>query len=281
MAKGLFVDTSICIGCKACQVACKEWNNLGGTPSRFVTDSQGLHAINFTGNSYDNTAHLTAYDWRHVRFIENFSADRSTAAWYMMSDSCKHCVQAGCLDVCPTHAIRRTDLGNVVVQQDVCNGCRDCIPACPFGVISYNEQTGRTAKCTLCDDRIHAGLETACAKVCPTGSIKFGNVDELRVLARQRLADLQKAGFTRANLYGGDEAFLGGLNVFYLLMDAPEVYGQPPNPQLPERNLFIDSVVSVGTAVLLGLSAMIAFRRRRINDGAAPETTEREVSNGR
>src|SRR5512140_1162471 len=141
MVKGMFVDTSLCIGCKACQVACKEWNNLGGTPERFQTVDGALKAVNFTGNSYDNTAHLTAYDWRHVRFIENFSPDRSTAAWFMMSDSCKHCVQAGCLDVCPTHAIIRTDLGNVFIQQDVCNGCRACIPACPFGVISYNAQT--------------------------------------------------------------------------------------------------------------------------------------------
>jgi formate dehydrogenase iron-sulfur subunit len=279
MAKGLFVDTSLCIGCKACQVACKEWNNIGGTPSRFQTDSKGLHAVNFTGNSYDNTAHLTAYDWRHVRFIENFSPDRTTAAWYMMSDSCKHCTQAGCLDVCPTHAITRTDLGNVVVQQDICNGCRDCVGACPFGVISYNKEVGRVAKCTLCDDRIHAGLETACAKVCPTGSIKFGNVDELRVQARQRLGTLQKAGYQKANIYG-DETILGGLNVFYLLLDDPEVYGQPPNPQLPERNLVTDSLISVGTAVVLGLSAMIAFRQRRSGE-VPPGKNETEVSDAR
>ncbi len=279
MAKGLFVDTSLCIGCKACQVACKEWNNLGGTPARFQTINGQVHAVNFTGNSYDNTAHLSAYDWRHVRFIEAIPADRSTAAWYMMSDSCKHCTQAGCLDVCPTHAITRTDLGNVVVQQEICNGCRDCVAACPFGVISFNHETGVTAKCTLCNDRIHAGLETACAKVCPTGSIQFGNVDELRALARQRVTSLRQAGYTKAQIYG-DERILGGLNVFYLLLDDPQVYGQPLNPQLPERNLIIDSLLSVATAVVLGLSAVIAFRRRRSRQ-AAPGAIGKEAPDAR
>lgn len=278
MAKGLFVDTSLCIGCKACQVACKEWNNLGGTPARFKKVDNGLTAVNFTGNSYDNTASLTAYDWRHVRFIENFSPDRSTAAWYMMSDSCKHCTQAGCLNVCPTHAITRTDMGNVIVQQEICNGCRDCVAACPFGVISFNHETGVAAKCTLCNDRIHAGLETACAKVCPTGSIKFGNVNELRTQATQRLAALKQAGFSKAQIYG-EENILGGLNVFYLLLDDPQVYQQPANPQVPERNLFTDSLLSVGTAVILGLSALIAFRRRA--HPVVPGTEGKEVPNVR
>src|SRR5688500_6717131 len=150
MPKGMFVDTSVCIGCKACQVACKEWNELEGEPEHFAVQPDGLlKAINFTGDSYDNTGHLSSTNWRHVRFIENIPADRSTTAWYMMSDSCKHCQQAGCLEVCPTHALMRTDLDNVIIQQDVCNGCRAFIPACPFGVISYNKKTGRVNKCTL------------------------------------------------------------------------------------------------------------------------------------
>jgi formate dehydrogenase iron-sulfur subunit len=182
----MFVDTSICIGCKACQVACKEWNSLDGEPDHFKEVNGHLKAVNFTGNSYDNTGSLTATNWRHVRFIENFAPDRSSTAWYMMSDSCKHCSQAGCLEVCPTHALMRTDLGNVVVQQDVCNGCRACIPACPYGVISYNKNTGRVNKCTLCDDRIHNGLETACAKACPTDSIVYGEVDERQAASESR-----------------------------------------------------------------------------------------------
>jgi formate dehydrogenase iron-sulfur subunit len=155
----------------------------------------------------------------------------------------------------------RTDLGNVVVQQDVCNGCRACIAACPFGVISYNQQTGRVNKCTLCDDRIQMGLETACAKACPTDSIVFGDVDELRVKARQRVDTLKQQGFNKAQLYG-DSDILGGLNVFYLLLDDPEEYGQPRAPQLPQKTLIPSSLASIGTAIVLGLSALVAFRER-------------------
>jgi formate dehydrogenase iron-sulfur subunit len=257
----MFVDTSVCIGCKACQVACKEWNELEGEPEHFQQVNGQLKAINFTGNSYDNTGRLSATNWRHVRFIENIATDRSNVAWYMMSDSCKHCVQAGCLEVCPTHALMRTDLGNVVVQQEVCNGCRACISACPFGVISYNKKTSRVNKCTLCDDRIHNGLETACAKACPTDSIVFGDVEQLRGKARQRVETLKKLGYTKAQLYG-DTDVLGGLNVFYLLLDDPEMYGQPRNPQLPQRNLFSSSLWSIASAVILGISAIVSFRNR-------------------
>ena len=261
MAKGMFVDVSICIGCKACQVACKEWNNLDAEPEAFQIVDGMPKAVNFTGNSYDNTGKLSATNWRHVRFIELIDDQRTNVAWRMMSDSCKHCVQAGCLEVCPTHALRRTDLGNVVVQQDVCNGCRACIAACPFGVISYNHKTGRVNKCTLCNDRIHDGLETACAKACPTDSIVYGDVDELRAKARQRVETLKQLGHTKANLYG-DTDILGGLNVFYLLLDEPEVYGQPTNPQLPQKNLMSSTFLSIGSAVALGLSALVAFRNR-------------------
>ncbi len=276
MPKGMFVDTSVCIGCKACQVACKEWNELGGEPDHFAEVDGRLKAINFTGNSYDNTGHLSATNWRHVRFIENITADRSNVAWYMMSDSCKHCTQAGCLEVCPTHALMRTDLGNVVVQQDVCNGCRACIPACPFGVISYNKQTGRVDKCTLCDDRIHNGLETACAKACPTDSIVFGEVDDLRARARTRVETLKTAGFNKAQLYG-DTDILGGLNVFYLLLDDPEVYEQPRNPQLPQKNLIPGSLFSIATAIVLGLSGLFAFRNRGARAQAAEDAAAKEV----
>lgn len=270
-----YIDTSICIGCKACQVACKEWNELGGEPDSFREVDGRLKAVNFTGDSYDNTGHLSATNWRHVRFIEKIADDRSSVAWYMMSDSCKHCSQAGCLEVCPTHALQRTDLGNVMVYQDICNGCRACIPACPFGVISYNRRTGRVNKCTLCDDRIHLGLETACAKACPTDSITFGEVDELRTAARQRLDTLRQLGHSKAQLYG-DTDVLGGLNVFYLLLDDPEVYGQPRNPPLPQHNLVADSLVSIGTAIVLGLAGLVAFRPRRTRPPAPAAPSPKE-----
>ncbi|MGQ0602015.1 MAG: 4Fe-4S dicluster domain-containing protein [Anaerolineales bacterium] len=267
MPKGMFVDTSICIGCKACQVACKEWNELDGEPAHFAEVNGALKAINFTGNSYDNTGELSATNWRRVRFIERGSSLEGNMAWYMMSDSCKHCVQAGCLEVCPTHALIRTDLDNVIIQQDVCNGCRACIGACPFGVISYNHRTGRVNKCTLCDDRIHAGLETACAKVCPTDSIVFGEVAELRAQARTRVNTLKALGHSKARIYG-DTDMLGGLNVFFLLLDEPEVYGQPRNPQLPQKNLVPGSIASIAAAVVVGLSAIFAFRSRGLKKEA-------------
>ena len=262
MAKGMFVDTSICTGCKACQVACKEWNGLPGEPSHFhkVPNRPYPVAFNFTGNSYDNTGQLSATDWRHVRFIEQFNENRTEGRWFFSSDSCKHCTDAGCLNACPVKAIVRTDMGNVFVQQDVCIGCKYCIPSCPYGVINFSEKTGTVHKCTLCNDRIHNGLGTACAKACPTGSISFGEVAELKKKADARLAQLKGLGFTKANIYGYDEA--GGLNVFYLFMDNPTVYGQPLNPIVPQRRLFKSAAITVVTAIAVAVAALISFRER-------------------
>ncbi len=261
MAKGMFVDTSICTGCKACQVACKEWNGIGYTPSHFRFDKTENRpvAINFTGNSYDNTGHLNSHDWRHVRFIEQFTPDRVGGRWLFMSDSCKHCNDAGCLNVCPTDAIIRTDMGNVFVQQETCIGCKYCIAACPWGVISFNAETGTAQKCTLCNDRIHNGLGTACSKACPTGSIQFGDVPDLRARAQARLSKV-KAQIPTANIYGLTEA--GGLNVFYLLLDKPSVYEQPENPVVPTERLVLASGAAVLGAAAMGLAALFSFRER-------------------
>jgi formate dehydrogenase iron-sulfur subunit len=252
MTKGMFVDTSICTGCKACQVACKEWNELAAEKSHF------------TGDSYDNTGSLSALNWRHVKFVEQFSEDRSQGRWLFMSDSCKHCAQAGCLEACPVNAIvRREDTGNVFILQDKCIGCRYCVAACPFGVISYSQVTKTVHKCTLCDDRIHAGMTTACAKACPTSSIEFGDVEQLREKAVKRLAALKSAGQEKAQLYGADpNGDLNGLNVFYLLMDKPSVYGQPEKPVLPQTRLPVSTGLTVAAAAVTGLAALVTFRNR-------------------
>ncbi len=223
---GFFTDTSVCIGCKACEVACKEWNHV---------PEDGL---NLTGMSYDNTAGLGADTWRHVAFIEQKQGGDGDVRWLMSSDVCKHCTHAACLDVCPTGALFRTEFGTVVVQEDICNGCGYCIPACPYGVIDQREGDGRAWKCTLCYDRLGTGLEPACAKACPTDSIQFGPLDELRERAAGRLAQLHEAGVAEAQLYGEDPGDgVGGDGAFFLLLDEPEVYGLPPDPVVTTRDL--------------------------------------------
>src|SRR5919109_379760 len=203
---GFFTDTTVCIGCKACEVACKEWNQLPAT-------NGGANTL--SGDSYDNTRRLDGLHWRHVKFVEQFNADRKEGRWLLMSDVCKHCVQAGCLEVCPTGAIIRTEFDTVVIQSDVCNGCRACIAACPFGVIDMNPVSGTAQKCTLCYDRMGVGLEPACAKACPTDSIQFGPIAELKTRAQKRAEQLKSQG-VNAYLYGDDpNGPLGGLNAFY------------------------------------------------------------------
>jgi formate dehydrogenase iron-sulfur subunit len=206
--------------------------------------------------------------WRHVKFIEQFSEDRSEGRWLMMSDVCKHCAQAGCLEVCPTGAIIRTEFDTVVIQSDVCNGCRLCIAACPFGVIDINPASDTAEKCTLCYDRLQAGMEPACSKACPTDSIRFGPIRELKQQAEARVRQLHELGESRAHLYGADDKFLGGLNSFYLLVDEPEVYGLPRAPKMPTRNLLPGSLLSTAGAVALALLGLVGLRKRRIDERA-------------
>ena len=256
-AMGFYTDTTVCIGCKACEVACKEWNQLPAT-------NGGRNTL--SGDSYDNTRHLDGIHWRHVKFVEQFSEDRSEARWLLMSDVCKHCVQAGCLEVCPTNSIIRTEFDTVVIQSDTCNGCRACIAACPFGVIEINPVSKTAQKCTLCYDRLQAGMEPACSKACPTDSIQFGTVRELRERAGKRVQQLHQTGDKRAYLYGADEKMLGGLNAFFLLVDKPEVYRLPPDPKIPSRHLVSGSVFSVLGALLVGLIGIFKLRERRTGD---------------
>jgi formate dehydrogenase iron-sulfur subunit len=287
---GFFTDTSVCIGCKACEVACKEWNAI---------PEDGLL---LTGMSYDNTERLSADTWRHVAFIEQRrpvdlpdGADHSgldvlsmaaqgpatpagqdgAAAsvpgagdmrWLMASDVCKHCTHAACLDVCPTGSLFRTEFGTVVVQQDICNGCGYCIPACPYGVIDQRKDDGRAWKCTLCYDRIGDGLQPACAQACPTESIQYGPLDELRERAAQRVEKLHDAGVPEARLYGeSPDDGVGGAGAFFLLLDEPEVYGLPPDPVVTTRDLpSMWRHVAVAATGLIGAAALaFAAGRRR------------------
>ncbi|HEX2162952.1 MAG TPA: 4Fe-4S dicluster domain-containing protein, partial [Thermoanaerobaculia bacterium] len=248
---GFFTDTTVCIGCKACEVACKEWNQL---------PDDGLL---FTGMSYDNTGDLGASTWRHVSFVERpvpLSGQETGLgpfSWLLLSDVCKHCERAGCLEACPTGAILRTEFDSVYVQPDVCNGCGYCVVACPFGVIDRRDDDGRAWKCTLCYDRLRDGMEPACAKACPTDSILFGDLDELRAVARDRVERLHRHGVGEAYLYGEDAAAqpgTEGLHAFFLLVDRPEVYNLPPDPVVPTKR----AGAAWGTAALAGLGMALA-----------------------
>jgi formate dehydrogenase iron-sulfur subunit len=261
---GFFTDTSVCIGCKACEVACKEWNQV---------PEDGL---DWTGMSHDNSGGLGADTWRHVAFVEQrvrVAEDASTSVgrdgdgfrWLMASDVCKHCTHAACLDVCPTGAIFRTEFGTVVVQEDVCNGCGYCVPACPYGVLDKREDDGRIFKCTLCYDRLGVGQEPACAKACPTDSIQFGELEELRTRAAGRVEQLKEAGVVEARLYGEDpDDGVGGDGAFFLLLDEPEVYGLPPDPVVTTRDLpaMWKRVGLAAAALLTGAAASFAGARR-------------------
>lgn len=246
-ATGFYTDTTVCIGCKACEVACKQWNQLPAD------------GFEWLGNSYDNTGELSATSWRHVKFIEQFPADDgSSGRWLMMSDVCKHCVAAPCQHACPTGAIIHNEFDNVYIQPDICNGCAYCIAACPFGVITRATLDGHAHKCTLCYDRQRDGLVPACAKACPTESIQFGPVDELLERAKRRLEVLHERGVTDAYLYGDApvDAY-SSLNSFYLLVDRPAVYGlpdRPVNPWLQMKGDYLRALVGlvVALAALLG-----------------------------
>ena len=262
-AYGFFTDTSVCIGCKACEVACKQWNMLSGHEPSFL-------------DGYDNTGQLDSQNWRYVQMIDNVPdvtlGTGQGKAWLMMSDVCKHCQHASCMDVCPTGAIIRTEFDSVLIQPDVCNGCRNCILACPYSVIGMDEEAHVARKCTLCYDRLQGGMEPACAKACPTQSIQFGPLDELQQRADKRLADLHSQGVAEANLYGRDEEVYGGLNAFFLLMDKPEAYRLPnaANATLPGCNNAGGWLTTAVTAVLGVLGGLIALRRRQVSPQEPP-----------
>jgi len=259
---GFLTDTTLCIGCKACEVACKQWNQLP------------MDGLTWTGNSYDNTGDLGAYTWRHVEFIERFQEDIPRASdmppfqshWLMMSDVCKHCAVAGCLEACPTGAIIRTEFGTVYIQPDICNGCGYCVPACPFGVPDIGAYDGISHKCTLCYDRLKDGLEPACAKACPTDSIQFGSYIELKERARRRVEHLHSLGVTSAYIYG-DENFGGtngiqGLYAMFILTDEPEVYNLPRRPELPQRKVLRGYLSGLLFSILMMVLTALSLKRR-------------------
>jgi formate dehydrogenase iron-sulfur subunit len=250
---GFFTDSTLCIGCKACEVACKEWNDV--PDDGFV----------WSGLSYDNTVALGHSTWRHVKFIEREPSIGSggnapqLVSWAFSSDVCKHCANAGCLEACPTGSIVRTEFGGVFVQPDICNGCGYCVVSCPFGVIDRRPDDGRAFKCTFCYDRQKVGLQPACAKACPTGSIMFGDLEALERAADARIEQLHAAGMQDATIWNPKQTSVGGTNAFFLVRGDPADYNLPSNPEVPTAHLpEAWKAAAVGAGALL-LGSLVAF----------------------
>lgn len=258
MTKTAFLtDATICIGCKACEVACKEWNEVPAD------------GFEWTGLSYDNTKSLGASTWRHVMFLEQpvvagpqLAETQDPFRWVFLSDVCKHCANSGCLEACPTGSIVRTEFGSVYVQPDVCNGCGYCVVACPFGVIDRRPEDGRAFKCTFCYDRQKVGLMPACATACPTESIQFGPLDELRERAKDRVTALQDNGYTDAQVYDPQETSVGGIHAFFVILGQPENYNLPPAPEVPTTYLTSAWGSAFVSAAILLMVVYVAFALR-------------------
>ena len=259
MTTAFLTDSTLCIGCKACEVACKEWN---GVPADGFT---------FTGTSYDNTGGLGHSTWRHVKFVER-SFDPGTAVasadagyssnafrWDFSSDVCKHCENAGCLEACPTGSIVRTEFGGVFIQPDICNGCGYCVVTCPFGVVDRRPGDGRAFKCTFCYDRQKVGLQPACATACPTQSIQFGEIGELRARAAQRIDELRTRGIEDAVVYDPQESSVGGTHALFVFRGRPEEYNLPSVPEVPTVHLKAAWGAAAMAAGLMTAGAALAF----------------------
>jgi formate dehydrogenase iron-sulfur subunit len=265
MITAFLTDSTLCIGCKACEVACKEWNQV---PSDGFT---------FTGMSYDNTVGLGHSTWRHVKFVERMAGAASAPdgragyrsnsfRWDFSSDVCKHCENAGCLEACPTGSIVRTEFGGVYIQPDVCNGCGYCIVACPFGVVDRRPDDGRAFKCTFCYDRQKAGLAPACATACPTQSIQFGDIGELRAKAHARVEELKSRGIDDAVVYDPVNTSVGGTHAIFVLRGQPGDYNLPEAPDVPTIHLRAGWSSAAVAAGLMVVGAAAAFLMGRGSD---------------
>jgi formate dehydrogenase iron-sulfur subunit len=258
MVTAFLTDSTLCIGCKACEVACKEWNEV---PSDGYT---------FTGHSYDNTSALGHSTWRHVKFVERALEAPAGGAltggyrsnsfrWDFASDVCKHCEHAGCLEACPTGSIVRTEFGGVFIQPDVCNGCGYCVVTCPFGVVDRRPDDGRAFKCTFCYDRQKAGLQPACATACPTESILFGDLEDLRERAHARVAQLEARGIDDAMVYDPVNTSVGGTHALFVLRGRPENYNLPSTPEVPTVHLRAGWTGAAVAATVMAVGAFAAF----------------------
>ncbi len=254
-------DSTLCIGCKACEVACKEWNGVAADE------------LVWSGLSYDNTLSLGARTWRHVKFVEGIPEagkggnDPAGSPWNFSSDVCKHCETAGCLEACPTGALVRTEFESVFLQPDVCNGCGYCVVSCPFGVVEKDKEDGRAFKCTFCYDRQKAGLTPACAKVCPTESIQFGELEDLRDRAERRIAQLKDRGVGDASIYDPVDSSVKGTHAIFIVRGDQKMYNLPPNPEVPTTYLragWTSAAIAAGAMLAGTLLAFLSTGGKRL-----------------
>lgn len=236
--KMVFVDTSLCTGCKACSVACKAWNDLPAEKTKLITSYQ----------SQDKTTPTT---WTYISMHEKY--EEGKMYWLMFKHQCYHCAEPACMAACSSDAIHKTESGYTVIDHEKCIGCGYCVQNCPWSVPMVDETKHKSYKCTGCIDRVENGMKPACVSTCQPGALQFGERDEMLKIAKARLAEVQKTN-PKANLYG--ENLMGGTTYIYLLQDKPEVYGVPANPTTPVSLTLWKSIihplggVAVGGAVL-------------------------------
>ena len=239
------IDISKCIGCKACQSACMEWNDLRDA----VGDNIG---------TYDNPRDLTENSWTVMKFFEVEPDGR--LEWLIRKDGCMHCADPGCLKACPAPgAIVQYSNDIVDFQEENCIGCGYCVAGCPFNVPRISKKDSKAYKCTLCSDRVAVGLEPACIKSCPTGALVFGSKEDMIDHAEERIADLKERGYQQAGLY--DPPGVGGTHVMYVLQhaDRPELYGLPNDPKISPLVSFWKGAAKPIALIALGLAALGTF----------------------
>jgi len=260
------IDTTRCIGCKACQVACMEWND--------VRDEMG--SVNGT---YNNPTDLTANSWTVMRFYEKENANKFDFEWLIRKDGCMHCADPGCLRACPSPgAIVQYANGIVDFHEENCIGCGYCITGCPFNVPRISKKDGKAYKCTLCSDRVAVNLEPACVKTCPTGAIMFGSKQDMIAQAETRTAELKGRGYANAGLY--DPQGVGGTHVMYVLKhaDQPGEVGLPADPAInPLVHLWkgVAKPLATATMALVGLAGLFHYITKGPNE--VSKETEKEL----